>query len=129
MAARLLPSPPCHQRGMSLLELLVAVAVFAVAAGGLFKVLGESARHTQALESRYFAQQVAHNQLVSLHLQPQWPGVGRSSGKVEFAGREFHWHQVVTATEDSAIRKVALSAGLDKEAPLAELLAFMGEQP
>ncbi|MFT6913738.1 MAG: general secretion pathway protein I [Motiliproteus sp.] len=119
------------QRGMSLLELLVAVFIFAVAAGALFKVIGENSRHTQQLELRFFAQLAANNALIELQLQPQWPDLGKHSQEVDLAGRRFNLTRAVEETDNDLIRKVILSASiLDTNLqPLAELQAFMGPTP
>ncbi|MFT5719912.1 MAG: general secretion pathway protein I [Motiliproteus sp.] len=129
------PAPcRCLQRGMSLLELLVAVFIFAVAAGGLFKVIGENSRHTQQLELRFFAQLAANNALIELQLQPRWPDLGKHSQQVDLGGRRFSLTHLVEETDNKLIRKVRLRASsastLDaKPQPLAELEAFMGPTP
>lgn len=122
------------QQGMSLLELLVAVFIFAVAAGGLFKIIGENSRHTEQLELRFFAQLAAHNALIELQLQPQWPGLGKNSHKADQGGRGFILNRTVETTDNKLIRKITVRASLDSrasEAPpvLAELQAFMGPTP
>ncbi|MEH6470373.1 MAG: type II secretion system minor pseudopilin GspI [Halopseudomonas sp.] len=123
-----LPLNNVQQRGMSLLELLVAVFIFAVAAGGMFKVIGENSRHTEQLELRFFAQLVANNALIELQLQPAWPGLGNNSDKIELGGRSFKLLRTVVTTDNKLIRKVSVSVE-QQDNRLAELQAFMGPTP
>ena len=132
------PSPQKRQQGMSLLELLVAVFIFAVAAGGLFKVIGENSRHTEQLELRFFAQLAANNALIELQLLPQWPSLGKRTDRVDLGGRRFSISRNVEATDNALIRKVTINTGLADSntdrlsaatQPLAELQAFMGPTP
>ncbi|MEH6822970.1 MAG: type II secretion system minor pseudopilin GspI [Motiliproteus sp.] len=129
-----LVNPPCRQQGMSLLELLVAVFIFAVAAGGMFKVIGENSRHTEQLELRFFAQLAANNALIELQLQPQWPSLGKDTHEVDLGGRRFSLSRRVETTDNKLVRKITLNAAIEsgdgtQQPPLAELQAFMGPTP
>lgn len=117
---------PCTQRGFTLLELLVALAIFALSAGALLKTLGEQGRNAGQLEARYFAQLAARNQLSRLHLQPAWPDLGERDHDIELAGRRFALTQSVRKTDSPSIRRVTLSVSGDAGQILAELEAFMG---
>ncbi len=117
-----------NQTGMSLLELLAATFIFAIAAGGMFKIIGENSRHTAQLELRYFAQLAANNALIELHLQKSWPPLGSHQQQSSQGGREFEVTRKVEATDNKFIRKVSLSAGLEDQPDLVELHAFVGPE-
>lgn len=124
-----------RQQGVTLLELLVALFIFALAAGTLLKIVGEHARHAEQLESRYFAELAAHNHLATLQLLPAWPAIGQRKQRVELAGRHYLLLERVETTDTPLIRKVTVDAsqeieGVDAAAPLlAQLQAFMGPTP
>lgn len=118
-----------RQGGMTLLEVMVALFLFAVAVGGLLKAMGESARHAERLENRYFAQQVAQNRLVTLQLQPRWPAIGVRTGTADLGGRHYRWQQRVETTPDTRIRRVTVRVGSTDRDTLVERAAFMGETP
>lgn len=77
--------------GFSLIEALVALAIFAFAAMALLQVQGEGARATVALEEKLVAEIVADNVLATELTQgPRAPG-STHEGKAKLAGRDWHW--------------------------------------
>ncbi|OOC09128.1 MULTISPECIES: type II secretion system minor pseudopilin GspI [Thioalkalivibrio] len=76
-------------RGFTLLELLVALVVLAVALGALIKAGSEHARNTAYLQERALAEWVAANVLADYEagLLPAEPGTRRTSETL--AGREW----------------------------------------
>ncbi|WP_207062851.1 type II secretion system minor pseudopilin GspI [Motiliproteus sp. SC1-56] len=122
---------PRAERGVTLLELLVALFIFSLAAGALLKVVGEQGRHAEALEVRYFAELLAHNHLVALHLQPAWPALGERSEILEMAGRSFRVIEQVEKTDTPTVRRVTARVRLAEGSAsvLSELQAFMGPTP
>ncbi|SEJ46522.1 general secretion pathway protein I [Azotobacter beijerinckii] len=120
---------PSRQHGLTLLELLVALSIFALAAGALLKIVGEHGRHAGQLELRYFAQLAAQNHLASLHLQPAWPALGKRTRKVELAGHRFTLTEQVEGTDNPDIRRVTARTTGDGDRLLSELQAFMGATP
>ncbi|MCK8295980.1 type II secretion system minor pseudopilin GspI, partial [Erwinia amylovora] len=61
------------QRGMTLLEVMEAMAKLAIAGLALKKTIGEQVRNLTRLEQKQFAHGVADNQLAQLYLQRTWP--------------------------------------------------------
>lgn len=77
--------------GMTLLEVLVALAIFSLAALALLQSLGQLATGTGRLEQKYWADTVAENQLVELTLQNVWPPLRWTQGESEQAGQTWYW--------------------------------------
>lgn len=119
------------QVGVTLLELLVALFIFALSAGALLKIVGEHGRHVAQLEARYFAQVAAHNHLARLHLEKQWPSLGKRGESLELAGHPFYRVELVETTDNELIRRVSSRVHeSDEDGPiLGELQAFMGPEP
>lgn len=114
-----------HSVGFTLLEVMVALVIFATAAVALTKSLTESANSVGAIEQRQFADLVAHNVLVDILRD----GYGNAnSGKVTLAGFDFRWQRNVEQTPHPDIRRVDvevyLSTGKDI---LASRSAFLGK--
>ena len=75
------------RRGFTLIEVLIALAVVALALLGLTRVAALQVRDFDALRERTFAGWVAANALEETRLGASLPSTGRSDGHVEFAAR------------------------------------------
>lgn len=93
-------------RGFTLLEIMVALMIFATAAVALSKSLTESASSTGALEQRQFADLVAQNHLVGI-LREGYEN--RTSGQQTLAGFDYQWKREVSDTPHPAISRVDIT--------------------
>ena len=94
------------QRGFTLLEVLAAVAVLALALGATITGASQYAANATYLRDKAIASWVARNKLVEVHLAPAWPYKGNSDGSEEMAGREWPWRMEVLETPDPKVRRV-----------------------
>lgn len=99
---------PRAEAGFTLLELLVALAVFSVAALALLNLAGETQRSAAALESRALAQLVAENVAVDSALAPLADAEGVRFGEESLAGRTWRWERRTLPTEDPALVRVEI---------------------
>lgn len=79
-----------HRRGMTLIEVLVALAIFATAA---ISVMGSISQHLQTLsylEQKTFASLVADNQMSRVMLSGVAP-TSEQSGETTMAGQDWFW--------------------------------------
>ena len=116
------------QNGFTLLEVMVALFVVAVALGGVIKVMGNAAVNSSRLTDRTFAQWVALNQVADEQIKASWPKLGDQSGKQKMADREWKWVLKTIKTEDKNIKRIEVSvwAGGDENAdPIATAIGFL----
>lgn len=104
-------------RGFSLLEVLVALAIFALVAASVLTASARSLQTAARLEDKTLALWVAENQLVELQLEDPPPGNGTRKGRVEYAGRLWQWQARIAATSDPALRRVDVWVSRDGERP------------
>lgn len=124
-------------RGFTLLEVMVALAVVAIALAALVKGGSQSAVTAAHLRDKSFAHWVAMNRVAELRLQKEWPATGDSTGDEEMANR--HWYTLakVIATEDPDLRRLEVEVRTSDnkdDAVLARVVAFLprpdsGAQP
>lgn len=114
--------------GFTLVEVLAAVAVLAIALAAILSGMARYASSASYLRERTIALWVAQNRLTELMAQPQWPSTGRSNDDVEMAGIEWRWSTVIQTTPDDRLRRIDISVSRrdDKdEGRLASLSTFM----
>ena len=117
------------QTGFTLVELLLALAIFAYAATSIMKLVGQSAKNLNQLEEMTFASWVVNNRLAELQVSPVWPPKNKDKGEVEMAGQIWYWLQEVEKTEDARLRAVTVKVATDKdmERPVYSLLTYVSE--
>jgi general secretion pathway protein I len=93
-------------RGFTLVEVLVALAIVAIGMAAVLGALTSSANTVSYLRDKTFAQWVALNQIATLRLSGQMTATGNSDGDTDYAGRTWHWHQEVTATEVPGVVRI-----------------------
>jgi len=112
-------SQPSKQHGFTLIEVMLAMAVFAIAGIALLSAASNNARNIGYLESKMFANWVASNQLVAASLDTKWPPKNNLKGDVELAGRTWFWQQKVIKTNDKDMRAIVMEIRLNEDDELA----------
>jgi len=95
--------------GFTLLEMLVALAVFSLAALALVRLQGVTLHTAADLDSKAMGQIVARNLMVELQTDPTPPSLGSEEGEVDNGGRRWHWVREVKATDDKRLLQVNLA--------------------
>lgn len=119
-------------RGFTLLEILVAVAVFAVVSAALVKNAGQSVRQAGIIEERVHATWVAQNEMAAsrteIRTDASYPSVGTERAGVSMAGRTWDVVIVTDSTENEDVRRVTVQVykESDNTNPLVELDGFVG---
>lgn len=99
--------------GFTLLEVLVALAVVAVALLAAIGTATQSTASAEVLRTRLFATWEAENRLAELRARRAWPDLGVSEGIAEQAGVRLRWRETVDALPDSAFRRVEIAVRVD----------------
>lgn len=112
-------------RGFTLIEILAAVAVLAIALAAILSGMARYADSAGHLREKMLATWVAHNRMTELELQPTWPSVGHSNDKTDMAGFTWQWQVEVKATPDDKLRRVDVSVQRPDQ-PDANLIQLSG---
>ncbi len=107
--------------GFTLIEVLVALAIVAIALGAGIKAAGTLTSNAQRLSDVSAAQWCADNQLTALKLARQFPGVGDSDFACEQLGRVFKGRLAIRPTPNPNFRRVDAQLSDEAGQPLLTL--------
>lgn len=93
-------------RGFTLLEVLVALAVLALAMAALVRTASQETRSLADERERTLAQWVAANAIAETRLATPLPSSGERSGEVEMGGRRWRWDLRISMATDDGIRRL-----------------------
>jgi general secretion pathway protein I len=113
------------QRGFTLIEVLVALGIVAIALTAGLKATAALGRNAQRQSDVMLAQLCAENELIKLRLARQMPGVGDSSSTCTQAGEELLVQDTVRPTPNPNFLRVDARVFKNDE-PVFQITTVMG---
>ena len=112
-------------RGFTLIEVLVALGIVAVALAAGVRATGSMTRNAERQSDLLLAQLCAENELVKARLSRQMPSVGDSSLTCEQGGRQLTVAVIVRPTPNPSFRRVDAQV-LDGDNSILRLSTIIG---
>ncbi|HAK51099.1 MAG TPA: type II secretion system protein GspI [Gammaproteobacteria bacterium] len=119
-------------KGFTLVEIMIAMAIFAIVSTTVLKNATQSISQTRMIKERTIAQWIAENQLQELRMLPRgdehFPSVGIDRSSVTMANREWQVEMDVSNTGNELMRRIEVVVfdDADLDVPLAQLTGFLG---
>ena len=123
--SRLNRDRPSFSEGFTLIEMLVALAIFSLAALALLRLGGATATNSARLESQALAETVARNIAVETLTDPAPPAFGASEGLIANGGRRWRWTRNVARSPEARIQQIEIRVDPEEGGPgRASLIVF-----
>ncbi|MBV1911937.1 MAG: type II secretion system minor pseudopilin GspI [Kangiellaceae bacterium] len=106
-------------KAFTLLEVLVAMAIFGYAAVSLISNMSQYQRMQLTATQRTVAHWVAMNQMAESRLEKEWPNVGVTRGTADMVGKTWYWKRSVSKTTEKELRQVEIEIRLEQNDELA----------
>jgi len=117
------------QRGFTMIEVLVALAIIAVALAASLRAVGSLATGEADLHRRLLAGWSADNTLAQLHLTHAWPNVGETSFDCSQGNLQLLCTEHVTATPNPVFRRVEVMVTMPgRSANLAQMVTVVANE-
>lgn len=94
--------------GFTLIEVMLALSIFALAALAAVKAASEHLNSIGYLQDKTFARFVASDRMSELSLETRWPPENNQTGMARNAEQDWYWHQQVEQTAISDFRMVTI---------------------
>lgn len=120
------------QRGFTLLEILVALTVLAIALSASLAAVSQYTKQVAELKQRTVAHWIAMNEITRLRVTEAWSNSGSKRGKQSMANTDWAWQYTITKppgldTSKVDMRQVTIEVTLDgEEKILATLTGYLG---
>ncbi len=119
--------PSYKARGMTLLEVLIALAIFATAAIAIIRSVSQHINTLTYLEEKTFASMVVDNQMAKVMLSEG--SLSKQKGKEELAGRTWYWQVTPIKTANNLLQAFTVSvAASEKGAPILSVSSYVEPQ-
>ena len=116
--------------GFTLLEVMVALAICAMAGIAAMQATGEHINHLATIEEQTYASWVAENVMVEQRAKGrEWQGKNGTKGTETLAVYEWYWRQDVVPTADKSFVKVTINIFTDEKLadPVYELSTYLNK--
>jgi general secretion pathway protein I len=119
---------PYCDTGFTLIEILVALAVIAIAVSAVAAAVSGNVRNAAYIQDRTLAHWIGMNKIAEAQLSRDWPAAGTSHGESLMASQSWSWQMRVSTTDDADVRRLDVDVFADQtqKESLSAIVAYLG---
>jgi len=119
-----------RQQGMTLVEVLVALAILAITGVALMSSINGALQSTDLMQEKTIAHWIGMNKAADLQMRTKWPDLGTKREEIEMVGREWHIEVITKASKQPKLREITIKVKDDpkEKYSLSLLTLYMGEK-
>ena len=104
------------ERGFTLIEVMIALAIFAVAVASLSSAMHNNVRNAGYLKDKTVANWIANNKMVEMQAANNYPPLQDRTDKIEYAGAEWIVNtKVQKAATKMPVRIIEINVGVERD--------------
>jgi general secretion pathway protein I len=103
------------QRGFTLIEVLVALAIVIIAFMAMYGSMMQVVAATTLMQEKTIATWIAFDRITELRVRKEFPDDDESNGEIEMAGTDWVYTVKINATESDNIRQVIVKVAAAQE--------------
>jgi general secretion pathway protein I len=116
--------------GFTLLEILVALAIFGLTIAPLLQNINAQQYAHKNMQEKTLAHWVALNKMNEARLLKDWPDIGTTTGEVEMRNHQWYWLQTVSKTTEKELRQIEIEVRYSEkdELPTTRFVGFIAKK-
>ena len=117
-----------RQRGFTLIEVMVAMAITALGLSATYYAIMQSVSAVDRLQEKTYAHWIALNQLTEMRLQQQVPEIGETNGDLEYADQRWFWRSSVSESGVDNLYRVDIEVSKENTPDdiVSDIVGFIG---
>lgn len=119
------------EQGFTLLEVIIAIALIAVALPAFLFSMAQVSNATADTSRDSIASWIAHNQMATVKLEYELTDKllkGEATGQVEMAGQRWDWRVITAESELPDMWRITAEAGLENSESPVQIIGFIRAQ-
>ena len=115
-----------RNHGFTLIEVLVALAIVAIALGTIIAITSQDIMRVDSMQKRMFANWIAQNKLAENRLNNIKNSVGTEDGSITYAGSEWTW-EIITSESgiENLLRMDVTVSNANNDTSIRKLTGFV----
>lgn len=117
------------EKGFTLIEVIIALAVIAISMAAVINGVGKNVSNASSLREKTLAHWVASNKVAEIQLSDVALDASEKKGEATLAELRWQWNVKISDTDIEAIKRLTVEVQRENtDTPLATVIAYVGQE-